>query len=290
MKRTVSVALALVLVAGFVSIASAANRSEETRQALYDLMNRFEASGRADVAVHADRVRQALDVMTPTQLDVLARAYEGALIVKGTLGVASAGVLVPRVDPVYSAECGSARTAAAALQAQLDTWQDLAAAAAVAQGDCDAATSGDTSQDNVTVCPVAETANNAAIAAQFAYENSLLCNGDIDSAEINATLQTVNDIEDAIGELADIEALLDALEANILDALADHDADIKAAIAALAAGQEDIQEQLDDVQDQLDDVQDQLEEIKQLLLTPQGRRPGWNGRPGGNDQGGGNGD
>ena len=39
-------------------------------------------------------------------------------------------------------------------------------------------------------------------------------------------------------------------------------------------------------QDQLDEVQDQLEEIKQLLLTPQGRRPGWNGRPGGDDQGG----
>jgi hypothetical protein len=266
MKRTVSVVLALALAIGFVSVVSAANRSEETRLALYDLMNRFQATGRADVAIHAERVRQSLDAMTPAQLDVLARAYGDALIVRAS-STANA-VLVPRVDPVYSAECGSTRTDAATLQAQLDTWQDMEAAAAVAQGECDAAT------DPATSCPPAATAADAAIAAQFAYQNSLLCNADIDSAEINATMQTVNGLEESAPSMEDIQAALDALEADILDALATHDADIKSAIAALAAGQEEIK--------------DQLEEIKQLLLTPQGRRPGWNGRPGSNDQGSGN--
>jgi hypothetical protein len=271
MKRTVSVVLALALVAGFVSIASAANRSEETRQALYDLMNRFQATGRASVASQVERVRLALDVMTPAQLDVLARAYGDALVVKAG-PTENLGVLVPRVDPVYSAECGSARSSAAALQAQLDTWQDLQAAAAVAQGECDAAA------DPATACPPAATAHAAALAAQFAYGNSLLCNADIDSAEINAILDTVNGLEESVPTLAEIQAALDALEADVLDALADHDADIKAALAALAAGQEEIQ-------DQLDEVQDQLEEIKTLLLTPQGRRPGWNNRGNGNGNG-----
>jgi hypothetical protein len=265
MKRTVSVVLAFALAVGFVSMVSAANRSEETRLALYDLMNRFQATGRADVAIHAERVRKALDVMTPAQLDVLARAYGDALIVRAS-STANAGVLVPRVDPVYSAECGSTRTDAATLQAQLDTWQDMEAAAAVAQGECDAAA------DPATACPPAATAHDAALTALFAYQNSLLCNADIDSAEINATLQTVNGLEESVPSMDDIQAALDALEADILDALATHDADIKTAIAALAAGQEEIK--------------DQLEEIKQLLLTPQGRRPGWNGRPGSNDQGG----
>ena len=274
MKRTLSGVLVCALLVGFASVVAAANRAEETRQALYDLMNRFEASGRADVAVHTERVRRALDVMTPAQLDVFARAYADTRIVNGSVGASSAGVLVPRVDPVYSAECGSARSSPATLQAQLDTWQDLQAAAAVAQGTCDAAA------DPATACPPAATAHDAALAAQFAYENSLLCNADIDSAEINAILETVNGLEESAPSLDDIQAALDALEADILAAVADHDADIKAAIAALAAGQEEIQEQLDE-------VQDQLEEIKTLLLTPQGRRPGWNNR--GNDQGNGNG-
>jgi len=276
MNRTLSVLLVLAALVGATSLANAARRPEETRQALYDLMDRLEAqaSGRADASASAERVRRALDGMTPAQLDVLARVYGATPSVQNALGASDTGLLIPRVDPTFSELCGSVRIDASVLKDQLDTWQDMQSAAAAAQGDCDAASSGDTSMDNATVCPVAATANDAAIVARFAYENSLLCNRDIDSAEVHATVGTVADIDAALGELVDVPSAIDELQMAILEALAEHDASVKAAIAEIVTGQQTIL--------------DQLAEIRVLLLTPPGRRPGWNGRPGNNGQGNGN--
>jgi len=82
---------------------------------------------------------------------------------------------------------------------------------------------------------------------------------------------------------ADIKAALAAHDTQIKAALATHDADIKAALAAhdatmkaaLAKHDADIKAKLDQLDGKLTDINAKLDEIKILLLTPQGRRPGF---------------
>lgn len=82
---------------------------------------------------------------------------------------------------------------------------------------------------------------------------------------------------------ADQVELLSQHDADIKSAIATHDADIKAAIAAhdttmkaaLALHDADIKHKLDELDGKLTDISAKLDEIKSLLLTPQGRRPGF---------------
>ena len=67
---------------------------------------------------------------------------------------------------------------------------------------------------------------------------------------------------------------------DITEQLSLHDVEIKAAIAAHDASMTHLLDVHDtEIKAMLEQVLDDLDEIRRLLITPQGRRPGWNRRP-----------
>jgi hypothetical protein len=325
MKSTLRRSLrALTVVVAVVCIAPLATAQDdtyleprETREALRQLFQDYTTltPGRADIATRAERLSRSLDELSADQLDVLHRALTASATARAAierihanaeeveLEREAAAMQTSAVDPVYSMECGDIRTDAATAKMQLDMWEELQLAAAAAQGECDAATSGDTMQDNVTVCPAAQMANEAAVTARFVFQNTMLCWKDINSAETTAILGTVREIQDEVGAIggefqtaldaqtAEIGAAIDAQTGELITAIDAQTAELAAAIAALGDSLGGMLDQVLANQQAILDNQTALlagqDEIKILLVTPPGRRPGWNGRP--NDPNGGNG-
>lgn len=295
--------VAVVLTACLATTALAAEaldrHPEEIRDSMRALAGSFEKlhAGNAAAAQRAARLQRGFEAMSWEQLEVLQQSLAAA---PGTLSAverfnARAAVEIDRsvdgaagtlADPQFSETCGGERPAAADVADQLAMWEGLAAAAAAAQATCDAA-------DAATVadaCDVAAMAHDAALIARFVYENSAFCSADIDSAVIDASL----------AGLAELEAVVADVGSDVLDALAAHDTEVK---EALAAEGQAIRDQIADVlanqetllanQAALLDGQaailDEIETLRQLILTPPGRRPGWNRYPHPSENGDGNG-
>lgn len=124
--------------------------------------------------------------------------------------------------------------------------------------------------------------------ARGVWEEFLLCQASIDSAEILGTYQRAEDIFNLVHEHdTEVKASIDAHDNNIVsnigaigDGIAQHDMDIKIALADhdmsidAKIGQHDT-----DIKERLNEVGLKLDLIVDLLLTPHGQRPGWNSKP-----------
>lgn len=103
--------------------------------------------------------------------------------------------------------------------------------------------------------------------ARAVWETFLLCQESIDNAEILGTYQRTEDVFNSIN----------AHDTQIKAAVEQHDSDIKFDLAAHDA---DISEQVAthdvDIKERLDLLAGEIDRAIQLLLTPQGQRPGWN--------------
>ena len=270
---------------------------EETRQALQQLMNDYTvlAPGNDQVAARADRLNQRLESMSFEEMQTLHRALVASpLMERGMQTMRSAAEAVEFgqgaddsytanvVDPVYSLECGDVRVDAATAKSQLDMWEALQFATAAAQAACD---------EDALECAAAQTAREAAITARFVYENTLFCWADINGAETTALGGTLAELETAIGNISsDFQDAIDAQTMTLQDALDAQTMDLTGVIDMLGMELKALLQQVLDNQATMLDNQAAIlvnqdailagqDEIKSLLLTPPGRRPGWNNRP-----------
>lgn len=134
--------------------------------------------------------------------------------------------------------------------------------------------------------------------ARGVWEEFLLCQDSIDSAEILGTYERAEDIFNLVNEHdTEIKSEISAHDSKIvtnLDGISDdifnhdvaikgavdaHDMDIKSAVNVHDVAIKAVVNQHDvDIKSRLDSVSGQLDTVIDLLLTPQGQRPGWNGR------------
>ena len=304
--------LALVVVAamGGMLIAGEAplQTPEETRDALQQLMKDYSrlAPGNDSVATRAERLNANLDSMNYAQLEALHAAMSSSpMLQRGMNEMRNAAnavefgetgdelVATQVVDPVYSLECGDVRVGAAMAKMQLDMFEALQFATAAAQLAC---------EEDLLDCPAAQMANEAAITAGFVYENTLFCWADINGAETTALGGTLAELETAVGAISadfqaaidtqtmTLEAALDAQTGDLTDALATVEANLTTLLEEVLANQATMLGNQGVILVNQDDLLAGQAEIKQLLITPPGRRAGWNNRPvGGNDGNHGNG-
>lgn len=237
---------------------------EDIRGALRNLaatLGKLAPAG-SDAANRMAQVQQQIDQFTFEEVNALAQAYDGPRLLAAVEVLKSAvaaqeeafraaqgaivpqAALIPTLDsPNYDPACGSVRTPSAlVLFGLLLAREVLEDAAVVAVLACDAL-------QNVEPisCGISAAAQVLVIGAQVVLDLFEVCSDSIDSAEIEAAWKNTKVIH---SDLATHDSHLTTHDNN----LAAHDADIKARL------------------NQIDAV---LQEIIRLLITPQGRRPGF---------------
>lgn len=270
-RKFLSVILVLAICAGSSLYQPQVARAQETfvhpedvRGALRDLaatLGKLAPAG-SDAANRMAQVQQQLDQFTFEEVNALAQAFDGPRLLAAVEGLKSAvaaqeeafraaqGAIVPRLaliptldPPNYEAACGSLRTPSAGVLSGLLLAREVLELAAVA-----AVLACDALQNVEPIsCGISGAAQALVIGAQFVLDLFEVCFDSIDSAEIEAAWKNTEVIH---SDLVTHDSHLTTHDNN----LAAHDADIKARL------------------NQIDAV---LQEIIRLLITPQGRRPGF---------------